>query len=113
MNINTFCDIWNNKVHNNDALNIIRDSQSQLSEENVANHYTFTMPDQVLKIRWVISLSQVLHYSPLPDCLAVTKKPFTVTIFSLFENTVIDTLVTLSIVELEKVTNFCSVERIL
>ena len=49
MNINKFCDIWNDKINNNDTLNFIQDSKSQLTEENIANHYIFTMPDQVSK----------------------------------------------------------------
>ena len=35
MNINTFCDIWNHKVNNNDAYNLIQDNQSQLTEEKL------------------------------------------------------------------------------
>ena len=47
MNINKFCDIWNDKVNNNDAVNFIQHSQSQLTEENITNHYIFKMSDQV------------------------------------------------------------------
>ena len=62
------------------------------------------MPDQVSNRDflnkksncWVSSLLQGLHYSPLPDCLAVSKEPFAATLYS--------------IVELEKVTNACSME---
>ena len=94
MNINKFCGIWNDKVNNNDTLNFIQDSKSQLTEENIANHYIFTMPDQVSKRGflnkksnyWVSSLLQVLHYSPLPYCLAVSKEPFATTLYSLFQN---------------------------
>ena len=118
MNINKFCDIWNDKVNNNDVLNFIQDSQSQLNEENITNHYIFTMPDQVSKRGflnkksncWFNSLLQVLHYSPLPDCLAVSKKSFAETLYSLFQNITKDTSVPMSIVELEKVTNACSME---
>ena len=118
MNINKFCDIWNDKVNDNDALNFIQDSQSQLNEENITNHYNFTMPDQVSKRGflnkksncWVSSLLQVLHYSPLPDCLAVSKEPFAATLYSLFQNMAKDTSVPMSIVKLEKVTNVCSLE---
>ena len=46
MNINKFCGIWNDKVNNNDTLNFIQDSKSQLTEENITNHYIFTMPDK-------------------------------------------------------------------
>ena len=118
MNINKFCDIWNDKGNNNDALTFIQDSQSQISEENNTNHYIFTMPDQVSKRGflnkksncWVSSLLQVLHYSPLPGCLAVSRKPFAAKLYSLFQNMAKDTLVSMSIVELEKVTNACSTE---
>ena len=94
MNINKFCDIWNDKVNNNDALNIIQDSQSQLTEENIAKHYIFTMSGKV-SMRgflnkksncWVSSMLQVLHYSLLLDCLAVSKEPFAATSYSLFQN---------------------------
>ena len=93
MNINKFCDIWNDKGNNNDALTFIQDSQSQISEENNTNHYIFTMPDQVSKRGflnkksncWVSSLLQVLHYSPLPGCLAVSRKPFAAKLYSLFQ----------------------------
>ena len=52
------------------------------------------MPDQVpkrgfLKKKsnyWVSSLLQVLHYLPLPYCLAVSKEPFAATLYSLFQN---------------------------
>ena len=118
MNINKFCDIWNDKVNDNDALNFIQDSQSQLNKETITNQYIFTMPDQVSKrgflIKksncWVSSLLQVLHYSLLPDCLAVSKEPFAATLYSLFQNMAKDTLVPMSIVKLEKVTNVCSME---
>ena len=118
MNINKFCDIWNNKVNNNDALKFIQGSQSQLNEENIIKHYIFTMPDQVSKRDFlnkrsncrVSSLLQVLRYSPLPDCLAVSKEPFAATLYSLFQNMAKDTSVPMSIVELEKVTNACSME---
>ena len=118
MNINKFCDIWNNKVNNSDTLNFIQDSQSQLNEENFTNHYISTMPDQVSKKGFlnkksnccVSSLLHVLHYSPLPYCLAVSKEPFAATLYSLFQNMAKDTSVLLSIAELEKVTNACSME---
>ena len=35
MNINTFCDIWNDKLNNNDAFNFIQDSHSQVTEEKL------------------------------------------------------------------------------
>ena len=118
MNINKFCYIWNDKVNDNDALNFIQDSQSHLNEENIINRYIFTMPDQVSKRSflnkksncWVSSLLQVLQYSPLPYCLAVSKEPFTATLYSLFQNMAKDTSVPMSIVELEKVTIACSME---
>ena len=76
------------------------------------------MPDQVSKRGfinkksncWVSSLLQVLHYSPLPDCLVVSKEPFAATLYSLFQNMAKDTSVPMSIVEPEKVTNACSME---
>ena len=92
MNISALCDIWNGKVHNNDALNFIHDSQSQLTEEIITNHYIFIIPDPVSKRSflnkksncWVSSLLHVLHYSPLPDCLVVSKEPFSAILYSLF-----------------------------
>ena len=94
MNFNKFCGIWNDKVNNNDTLNFIQDSKSQLTEENITNHYIFTMPDQVSKRGflnkksnyWVSSLLQVLHYSTLPYCLTVSKEPIAATLYSLFQN---------------------------
>ena len=76
------------------------------------------MPDQVSKRGflnkksncWVSSLLQVLHYSPLLGCLAVSRKPFAAKLYSLFQNMAKDTLVSMSIVELVKVTNACSME---
>ena len=118
MNINKFCDICNDKGNNNDALNFIQDSQSQLTEENSTNHYIFTMLDQVSKRGflnkksncWVSSLLKVLHHSQLPGCLTVSRKPFAATLYSLFQNMAKDTSEPMSIVELEKVTNACSME---
>ena len=94
MNFAAYFTYRNNKVNNNGALNFIQDSQSQLTEENITNHYIFTMPDKVSKRGflnkksncWIRSLLQVLHYSPLPYCLAVSKKPFAATLYSLFQN---------------------------
>ena len=113
MNINMLCDIWNNWVNNKDALNFIQESQSKVAAENITKHYIFTMPDQVprsgfLQKRsnyWVSSLSQVLHYSPLPDCLAYLWN-------HLLQHYIMakDSLVSMSIVELEKFTITCSME---
>ena len=88
MNINNFCNIWNDKVNDNNALTFIEDSQSQLTEENITNRYIFTMPDQVSKKGFLNKKSNcwVLQYSPLPYCLAVSKEPFTATLYSLFQN---------------------------
>ena len=47
---------------------------------------------------WVSSLLQVLHYSPPPDFLAISKEPFAATLYSLFQKMVKDTLVPKSIV---------------
>lgn len=58
----------------------------------------------------VSTMLQVLHYSPLPHCLEVSKEPFATTFYSLIQNMAKDTLVPMSIVELEKVTNACSME---
>lgn len=118
MNINTFCDIWNDKVNNNGAFNFIQDSHSQVTEENITSHYIFTMSDQVSKRGFinkksnclVSTLLQVLHYSPLPHCLEVSKETFATTFYSLIQNMAKDTLVPMSTVELEKVTNACSME---
>ena len=49
---------------------------------------------------------QFLHHSPLQDCL----EPFAATLYSLFQKMAKDTLVRMSIVEFEKVANFCSME---
>ena len=59
---------------------------------------------------WVSSLLQVLDYSTLSDCLAVSKEPFVATLYSLFKNITRDTSVPMSIGELKKVTNVCSME---
>ena len=94
MNINKFCNIWSDKVNSNDALNFIQGSQSQLTAENITSHYFFTRSNQVSKTDfrnkksncWVSSLLQVLHYSLLPDCVAISKEPFAATLHSLFQN---------------------------
>ena len=91
---------------------------SQLTEEKITNHYIFTMSDQVSKEDllnkkfgcWVSSLLQVLDYSTLSDCLAVSKELFVATLYSLIKNIARDTSVPMSIGELEKVTNVCSME---
>ena len=86
MNISTFCNIWNDKVHKNDAFTFIQYTQSQLSEENITNRIIFTIPDQVLK-RGFLSKKKLLgyltvaDYSPLPDCLAISKEPITGTLY--------------------------------
>ena len=92
MNINTFCDISDDKVNHNDVLNFNQHSSPQLTEKNTTNHYVMTMPNQMSKRGflnkksncWVSSPLQVLHYSPLPHCLAISKELFAETLHSIF-----------------------------
>ena len=89
-----------------------------LLKKNITNHYIFTMPDQVSERSflnkksdcWLAHCWRFCIISPLLDCLWVSKDPSAATLYSLFQNMSNGTSVSLSIVELEKITNACSVE---